>query len=90
MPTPPVDVSASIPPVDITTSWMAAWFMKKILPVPPPAVTEALTDIPSHRMSPSVFELPCTRTWPHVSPTLPPTSCPPPRMSVVAPTVSAA
>ena len=47
-----------MPPVDITTSWTATWFAKYSLPVPPPAVTEAVTDIPSQLISPSYVELP--------------------------------
>ena len=49
----PKPVSASMPPVDITTSCTAAWLAKKSLPVPPPAVTEAVTDMPSQLTSPS-------------------------------------
>ena len=49
----PKPVSASMPPVAITTSSTAAWLAKNIFPVPPPDVTEAVTDMPSHMTSPS-------------------------------------
>ncbi len=51
--TPPNGCSAFMSLVEMTISWMAAWFRKNSLDPPPPLLMLLLMLIPSHITSPS-------------------------------------